>query len=192
MPQFIDIHTHNPRPDVLSPTMVGAHPWDAERGVALPELSAADIIGETGLDFVCDVSREAQEQLFRQHLEAAERLNKPVVLHVVRSFERVMSILNGYTLAGVIFHGFIGSPHQAQRCIERGYYLSFGARSIRSPRTREMIATLPHHWLFIETDDALSPSIEELYVAIAELRKEDVEELKKQLLENYNRLIIKR
>lgn len=192
MLQFIDIHTHNPRPDVLSPTMAGRHPWDAEREAALPDLSGADIIGETGLDFVCDVSREAQERLFRLHLEAAKRLNKPVVLHVVRSFEQVMSILREYNLAGVLFHGFVGSTAQARRCVERGYYLSFGARSLRSPRTREVIATLPHHSLFIETDDALSPTIEELYTAVAELRAEDTEQLKEQLNENYNRLIIKR
>lgn len=192
MPQFIDIHTHNPRPDILSPMTAGTHPWDAGKGLTLPDLTTAQIIGETGLDFACSVSREAQERLFRQHLEVAERLNKPVVLHVVRSFEEVMSILKGYNLAGVLFHGFVGSLHQARRCVERGYYLSFGARSLRSPRTREVIAALPLRSLFIETDDAPSPTIEELYSAIAELRNSSTEQLKEQIEQNYKHLIINR
>ena len=90
---LVDIHTHHPRPDVVSPRMAGIHPWDAERGSALPDFAHCDIIGETGLDYACEVDRLAQERLFRAHLEAAERLQKPVVLHTVRAFEPTIKIL---------------------------------------------------------------------------------------------------
>jgi hypothetical protein len=46
---LVDIHTHHPRADVISPEMAGTHPWDAERGCALPDFAHCDIIGETGL-----------------------------------------------------------------------------------------------------------------------------------------------
>ncbi len=43
MTKYIDIHTHNPRADVLSPTMAGIHPWQAERVTELPDFSQCDI-----------------------------------------------------------------------------------------------------------------------------------------------------
>lgn len=192
MLNYVDIHTHNPRVDVASPHMAGIHPWDAASEVMLPDFSTCDIIGETGLDYACGVDRAKQMVLFEAHLRAAEELGKPIVLHVVRSFEDVMHTLRNHPmLRGVLFHGFIGSAEQAARCLKRGYYLSFGARSLRSPRTCKVIATTPADRLFMETDDTPTPTIEELYATIAELRKEDIVELGKQIEKNYEKLIIR-
>jgi TatD DNase family protein len=188
---YVDIHTHTPRPDVASPTMLGVHPWDAEKGFALPHFEACDIVGETGLDYACEVNRNAQQSLFEAHLEAAVRLEKPVVLHVVRSFEDVMLTLRHYSLQGVVFHGFTGSEQQAKRCIERGYYLSFGHRSLRSPKTRQVIATLPDDKLFCETDDRTQPTIEQIYAEVATLRSTTIDKLKCQILSNYVKLFAK-
>lgn len=188
---YVDIHTHTPRPDVASPTMLGVHPWDAEKGFALPHFEACDIVGETGLDYACEVNRNAQQSLFEAHLKAAVRLKKPVVLHVVRSFEDVMLTLRHYSLQGVVFHGFTGSEQQAKRCIERGYYLSFGHRSLRSPRTRQVIATLPDDKLFCETDDRTQPTIEQIYAEVATLRSTTIDKLKYQILSNYVKLFAK-
>lgn len=188
---YVDIHTHTPRPDVASPTMLGVHPWDAEKGFALPHFEACDIVGETGLDYACEVNRDAQQSLFEAHLRAAEELRKPVVLHIVRSFEEVMLTLRRYRLQGVVFHGFTGSEQQAKRCIERDYYLSFGHRSLRSPKTRQVIATLPIDRLFCETDDSPMPTIEQIYAEVAAIRSITVEELQTQILSNYEKLFAK-
>lgn len=188
MAKLVDIHTHNPRSGVLSPTMAGIHPWDAERNLPMPDFSACDIVGETGLDYAKEVSREAQQGLFIKHLAAAERLEKPVVLHVVKSFEDVMIALKKHRLQGVVFHGFIGSREQAQRAISEGYYLSFGDRSLRSPRTREVIATIPIEKLFCETDDNTEFSIEKIYQEVAALRAISHEELASEIEKNYIRL----
>ena len=188
MAKLVDIHTHNPRSGVLSPTMAGIHPWDAERNLPMPDFSACDIVGETGLDYAKEVSREAQQELFMKHLAAAEKLEKPVVLHVVKSFEDVMLALSKYQLKCVVFHGFIGSREQAQRAISEGYYLSFGDRSLRSPRTREVIATIPIEKLFCETDDNTEFSIEKIYQEVAALRAISHEELASEIEKNYRRL----
>ena len=175
---------------MLSPTMAGIHPWLAENAVELPDFSQCDIIGETGLDYACEVDREAQKRLFREHLEAAIKANKPVVLHAVRAVDDILNILKNYSaLRGVIFHGFIGSWQQAERCIERSYYLSFGARSLGSPKTREVIAKIPQNLLFCETDaEQDKGNIEQVYSEVAELRGVGVEELIKSIEENYNRI----
>ena len=192
MAKLVDIHTHNPRQGVLSPTMAGIHPWDAERNLPMPDFSACDIVGETGLDYAKEVSREAQQELFLRHLTAAEKLTKPVVLHVVKSFEDVMIALKKHRLQGVVFHGFIGNREQAQRAISEGYYLSFGDRSLRSPRTREVIATINPENLFCETDDRDDISIEEIYAEVAKLRGTTLEELASEIEKNYIRLFDKK
>ncbi|MBR5133947.1 MAG: TatD family hydrolase [Alistipes sp.] len=186
---LVDIHTHHPSEDRLSPQMVGIHPWDADKSLTLPDLRPCDIVGETGLDLCCGVSIERQMELFRWHLEQAEKLEKPVVLHAVRSFEQVIKTLGDYTLKGVVFHGFIGSAHQAGEALRRGYYLSFGERSLRSSRTREAIAITPLDRLFAETDDNPELSIETIYDAIAEIKAISCEELAVNIEKNYKTLI---
>lgn len=189
MTKYIDIHTHNPREDVLSPTMAGIHPWQAEIGYELPCLTECDIIGETGLDYACEVDRYRQKELFLKHLAKAQQLGKPVVLHVVRALNDTLSILSEFKgLKGVVFHGFIGSKEQAAECIKRGYYLSFGERSLRSPKTREVIATMPQNLLFCETDDNTSVAIEEIYRSVAEIRGTTPEELLRTIEDNYKNL----
>ena len=185
---LVDIHTHHPRPDVVSPRMAGIHPWDAERGRDLPDFDLCDIIGETGLDYACEVDRLAQERLFRAHLEAAERLQKPVVLHTVRAFEQTIKILAEYNIAGVVFHGFIGSQQQAAEALRRGYYLSFGIRSLRSSKTRQTIAATPLDRLFCETDDDPSLDIAKVYVEVAAIKGVTLAELERYIYENYKRL----
>ena len=185
---LVDIHTHHPRPDVVSPRMAGIHPWDAERGRDLPDFAHCDIIGETGLDYACEVDRLAQERLFRAHLEAAERLQKPVVLHTVRAFEPTIKILAEYNIAGVVFHGFIGSQQQAAEALRRGYYLSFGSRSLRSSKTRQAIAATPLDRLFCETDDDPSLDIASVYAEVAAIKGVTLAELDRYIYENYKRL----
>ena len=185
---LVDIHTHHPRPDVVSPRMAGIHPWDAERGSDLPDFDHCDIIGETGLDYACEVDRLAQERLFRAHLEAAERLQKPVVLHMVRAFEPTIKILAGYNIAGVVFHGFIGSQQQAAEVLRRGYYLSFGIRSLRSSKTRQAIVATPLDRLFCETDDDPSLDIAKVYAEVAAIKGVTLAELERYIYENYKRL----
>ncbi len=185
---LVDIHTHNPRPGVLSPTMAGIHPWDAEMGLLFPDLSSADIIGETGLDYVCGASKEAQQRLFEWHLVEAERLHKPVVIHCVKAFEDVMNILSKHRLTGVVLHGFVGSKEQAMRAIERGYYLSFGRRSLGSPRSCEALRLTPTEQLFCETDDDKTLGIEQIYDEVARHKALTLDELAKQIEINYKRL----
>ena len=122
----IDIHTHNAHTQAQTVDTVGIHPWHALDGdISAIETCAlsAKAIGEIGLDFLCDVPREAQIAIFRAQLALAERLKKPVVLHCVKAFEEVMRVLRDFHLAAVIFHGFIGSVEQAQRAVKQGYYL---------------------------------------------------------------------
>ena len=187
---IVDIHTHNAQTHAQTVEAVGIHPWHTSTG-NLAEVErlapSADVVGEIGLDYACDTPREEQIEIFRAQLALAERLEKPVVLHCVRAFEEAMKVIGEYRLKAVIFHGFIGSVEQAQRAVRQGYYLSFGERTFRSPKSIEALRSTPLSQLFVETDESLTP-IEEIYAKIAELRGIKVEELHLATEENFYKI----
>ena len=191
---YVDIHTHRPTGLHIEPSAAGIHPWEAGSGDidgVLRQLREVQAAGEIGLDFLRGPSREKQEEVLRMQLAAAERLGRPVVLHCVRAFEPMMKILGDYTLRAVIFHGFTGSPEQARRAVQRGYLLSFGLRSLRSPKTVEALRQTPVENIFAETDDDPAP-IEEAYVRIAEVKELTIGELQAALLKNYDQIFDRR
>lgn len=190
MTPYVNIHTHRPTGQLVELKAAGVHPWSAEEADPdhLPALGIGiQAIGEIGLDYARPVDRSRQEKLFRAQLVRAEELRLPVVLHCVRAFEPTMRILEGFTLPAVIFHGFIGSSQQAARATAQGYYLSFGRRSLASPKTREALRSTPPDRIFLETDDE-DADIECIYAHAAEVLETSVENLMIATYENYKRI----
>lgn len=185
---FCNIHTHQLRQGECTILWDGTHPWHAHLGLkSLTDPDSLDAIGEIGLDF-SKGDHEQQQSIFIQELERAQRLRKGVVIHCVRAFEPVMNILKGRDLPFVIFHGFLGSPEQADRAIREGYYLSFGERTMRSPKTQLALRACPKENLFLETDES-EVSIREIYRFAASERMCTIEELRLTVLENLNRIL---
>lgn len=185
---YIDIHTHHPTSRHIEPQAVGIHPWMANKEVFDAIIfDDATAIGEIGLDFACNVDRVIQEDIFRRQLREAETRRLPIILHCVRAFEPMMKILVEYTLRSVIFHGFIGSAQQAKRAIDRGYYLSFGPSSFRSPKSVAALQTLPLNRIFAETDDS-GEEIENIYQTIAQIKGITVEKLQTATMNNYKEI----
>jgi len=189
---FIDIHTHRFTGRGIELRAAGIHPWQAAEAGATERLAPAmfaeaQAVGETGLDFACDVDRNAQERLFRRHLDFAVQLRLPVVIHCVRAFEPTMKILAEYSPAAVVFHGFTGSVQMAERAVAEGYCLSFGIMTPRSPKTVAALRSVPENRLFAETDDS-GAAIEDVYAMIARTRSMDMESLKRTITENYKRI----
>ncbi len=187
---YVNIHTHRPTGRGIELRTVGIHPWDAGRipvASLLPLDETAQAIGEIGLDFARAVPKEAQYAAFRAQLELARQYGLPVVLHCVRAFNETMRELKTRPPRAAIFHGFIGSPEQAQQAIAAGYYLSFGERTFRSPKTIEAMRITPLSRLFFETDESETP-IEEFYQQASQLLGLPKELLIKSTLENYKKL----
>ena len=185
-----DIHTHNAHTQAQTIDTVGIHPWHAlEADISVVEAAVAEVdaVGEIGMDFACDVPKEVQMAIFRAQLTLAERHKNAVVLHCVRAFEEVVKVLSEYRLRAVIFHGFVGSVEQAQRAVAQGFYLSFGERTFRSPKTIEALRFTPLSRIFVETDESTTP-IEEIYARIAELRGISTAELIAATEENFRRI----
>lgn len=143
---------------------VGVHPHSAA-GVSPHYLSrmaglAANrrvlALGEMGLDFYRDLSpRPRQEQIFREQLELAAELNRPVVVHSRDAHNRTLQILREATppRAGIA-HCFSGSLHDLEAFLELGFYISI-AGPVTYPRSRELralIREVPADRLLLETD----------------------------------------
>lgn len=190
MAEYVNIHTHRPAGRGIELRAKGVHPWDAERedtATLGQRLGDAQAVGETGLDFACDVAREAQTVALRAQLRLARERGLPVVLHCVRAFEPLMRELAACEPWAVIFHGFIGSPEQARQALAKGYFLSFGERAFASPKTLAALRETPLSQLFLETDDSPVP-IEEIYARAAEARSVPTEVLQRATLANYERI----
>lgn len=164
---------------------VGIHPHHAGSLNGLEEIRTLAqerkvvAIGEIGLDFHYDVanhhgassnsnvsrsyprddlrspSREMQERNFIAHLDLAEELARPVVIHDRDAHREVLDILKRRKgKPRGMLHCFSGDLELAQQAIDLGYYISFaGPVTFQNARRLQEIArTLPLERIVIETD----------------------------------------
>jgi len=112
-------------------------------------------VGEIGLDFyVKDLDRERQLRLFEAQLVIARDAGLPVILHVRKAHDVVLSLLRRIRPPGGIAHAFNGSLQQAARYLDLGFRLGFGGMLSyeRSRRLRALAHALPREALVLETD----------------------------------------
>jgi TatD DNase family protein len=215
MPQqrYINIHTHHPlskkHEDVFELVnlydqfetanienfySMGLHPWylqDLETQLKVLDHYSRNAnvlaMGECGLDKVCTTDWARQQIAFQSQIELAEKLNKPLIIHCVRAYTEVLSMLRK-TKVPVIFHGFNKNPALAMEIIHQGYYLSFGATLLKdNPTVCEAFAQITPDRFFLETDDA-GINITEVYEAAAYIRKTEEEVIILQLQQNFKKV----
>lgn len=112
-------------------------------------------VGEIGLDFYVDgLGHDRQQQLFEAQLVIAREAGLPVILHVRKSHDRVLSMLKRIKVRGGICHAFNGSLQQASQYGELGFCLGFGGMLTfeRSTRLRKLATALPLELIVLETD----------------------------------------
>jgi len=144
---------------------VGIHPHDANDVTAeavqqlkqLAQRVNVVAIGETGLDFHYNFSQpKEQRRLFAKHLQIAEELKLPVIIHSRQAFEETLEILEQYGrgIEKIVFHCFSGSAEQAKLVLKRGCYISFtGVVTFKNAnKTRDAARAVPLDRLMLETD----------------------------------------
>jgi TatD DNase family protein len=112
-------------------------------------------VGEIGLDYYLDgLDRRRQQALFEAQLEMARNAGLPVILHVRKAHDQVLSTLRRIPVAGGIAHAFNGSVQQAGHYIDLGFKLGFGGMLTfeRSNKLRRLARELPLEALVLETD----------------------------------------
>ncbi len=215
-PNFIDIHTHTTksRDNLIQIVNLdlnqscpeqgcfsyGIHPWalnntdfQAEKALQaleeklkLPQIVA---LGEAGLDKIHKASFERQIELFERQIELSETLQKPMILHDVRSHNEIIALRKKHKAQQPwILHGFSGTEQDIKQLIGQGIYLSVG-ESLRNPERKihKSFKFIDLNYLFLETDMA-EISVEMIYKAAANLLEMDIVSLQKQIFANFARL----
>ena len=215
---FIDFHNHHDRassdlinlqtlhvtPELLAESLpnicsLGLHPWFVEietweiawaNLTDLAKLSQVVAIGECGLDRNIDLSMEVQISIFKKHIELAEVLHKPLIIHCVKAFAELIALKkNTKSSIPWIIHGFHKKAEVFQQLLKHDFYFSFGAAilSDRDP-VSSVVKTAPRGRFLLETDDRSDITIEQIYDRAALLRHVSLEILQTELIETYHQL----
>lgn len=202
---YIDIHTHHSTHDdavtsivnsdasaiASSPASVGIHPWkiterwkedfnEIKSAASKAEVAA---IGECGIDKVkSPASIEVQREVLKAHIDLAEEVKKPLILHCVRGAEEIVSLHKETAPQQAwIIHGFRGKPQLAGQLLREGFFLSYGDKF-----NSESLAATPLDRLFIESDTG-EKDIKEIYATIASAKGTTIERLARAIEENARR-----
>lgn len=143
-------------------------------------------VGEIGLDKLKGPSIDVQENLFIKQIEIAYDKNKPIVIHCVRCWDRLLNIRKRFpeNLKWAV-HGFSGNSELVKQLVSKGFYISFGPSIMRFEEKGNLsIGLVPLNKIFFETDDSIL-SIDSIYQCASGLLKNSVEKLKDITKENF-------
>ena len=160
--KFVDIHTHRVKDydnliqivnlDLEQPCpeqgyfSYGIHPWVLDNPDFQIEKSFASLkerlqspnvlaLGEAGLDKMHKESFKNQIELFERQIELSEALQKPMILHDVKSHNEILALRKKHkTQQPWILHGFNGTEQDIQQLTGQGLYLSVGESLLHSER----------------------------------------------------------
>ncbi len=197
---------------------VGMHPtdntteeFDIEKYKALAMHARVVCVGECGLDYYRDQSEETkvrQEKIFRKHIEIAQAVGKPLMIHArpskgsMDAYMDVLNILEEYKGGGnasalrANFHFFVGDIEVAKRALALGFTMSFDGPITFARDYDEVIRFLPLTSIMAETDAPFAAPIPhrggacepymvtEIVKKIAEIKNLPFERVSAQLLEN--------
>src|SRR3989344_2217244 len=192
---------------------IGLHPSHSEEQefnedyyLELAKNDKVVAIGECGLDYYGIRNKELgiknkQRENFIKHIELAQKINKPLIIHCRDAHDDIISILNSYflihnsKLCGIM-HFFTGTLEQAQRYIDLGFYISFSGVITFTDAYDDIVKNLPLDRILIETDAPYvaptpyrgkrnEPSyVIEVAKKIAEIKEISLEEVAEQTTKN--------
>lgn len=190
---ILDIHSHRIAPypegvinlrDLNSIPMegqlysAGIHPWDTDCEITddtflrlqkLIENPNVVAVGECGVDPGKGGPMFRQLQILKRQIELSERLEKPLVLHCVKSADVILGLKRDLNPSQPwIIHGFRGKPQLAKQLTDKGIYLSFGERF-----NADTVAAMPDNLILAETDESLL-SIEEIIATLNKAAHRDL------------------
>ncbi|MGY6276357.1 TatD family hydrolase [Methylomonas sp. MgM2] len=191
---------------------VGVHPNVTEGReptidelLQLGRLEKVIAIGETGLDYFRSAGDlEWQRRRFRNHIEVAKTLSKPLIIHTREAGHDSLDVLReeGADRVGGIIHCFTEDWDYAKKALELNFYISFsGIVTFKNAQAiKEVARKVPADRFLIETDSPYLAPVPyrgkpnyPTYVChvaehIAELRRCSVEEVAALSRDNFYRL----
>ncbi len=162
-------------------------------------------IGETGLDYYYNKGdRHWQHQRFRNHIQCAVELNKPVIVHTRDAGADTLGILKEEQAerCGGVIHCFTETMEFAEKALEMDFMISFsGIITFQNAGVlREVAKQVPDGNLLIETDSPyLAPApyrgkqnypayVKQVAQKLAEIRETSVEHIAEITRDNFYRV----
>ncbi len=197
---YASVGVHPDYPDVTEPSVE-----ELVRVAQHPKIVA---IGETGLDYYrLTGDLEWQRQRFRNHIQAAIKCSKPLIIHTRSAAEDTIRLMQeeGADKAGGVMHCFTESWEVAQAALDFGFYISFsGIVTFKNAKAlKEVAQKVPLERMLIETDSPyLAPVpfrgktnepgfVKHVAEEIARLRNCDVDTIAQQTTNNFIKLFNK-
>lgn len=162
-------------------------------------------LGEIGLDYYIEKSdKTAQQDLFEKQLQIARKAHLPILLHVRKAHDQVLSTLRAKRFPhGGLVHAFNGSYQQATHYIKLGFGISICGTITydRAKKIRGIATSLPQQVLVLETDapdlplagrrgkNNLPQYLPEVLAVLARLRSEPIEETARYTTANARRIL---
>ena len=114
-------------------------------------------IGETGLDYYYHKGNpDWQQERFRAHIQVANKVNKPVIIHTRDAANDTLDILRGENAekCGGVIHCFTETQEFAEHAMELGFMISIsGIITFKNADAlRKVAKSIPDDKLLIETD----------------------------------------
>lgn len=165
-------------------------------------------VGETGLDYHYSAeTKQTQLQSFVDHIEVANTVNKPLIIHTREAVDDTLNLLSKHYKqeTGAVLHCFTESKEMAMAAIDMGIYISIsGIVTFNSAKSlQKTVKDLPLDKLLIETDSPwLAPvphrgkenqpkHVVDVARFIADLKNISLEELAEASTANFYRLFSK-
>lgn len=176
--------------------------FDSTAYEALARHERVIAIGECGLDYyrVEETTKDVQTKTFIEHIELANKVGKPLMLHIRNAYEDALEVLKAHAKVQGDVHFFAGDWDTAKKFLDIGFTLSFTGVLTFTHDYDEVVKNAPLDMLLSETDAPYITPVpfrgkrnESSYVpyivqAIAGIRGEDEEAVRTQILENARRV----
>lgn len=112
-------------------------------------------IGEIGLDYYWNKeNKEKQKKLFKEQIDIANMLNKPIIIHTRDAWQDTIEILKERKVINQgIFHCCPLNQELIKEALKLGFYISFsGNITFKNAKSKDAVSLVPLNKILIETD----------------------------------------
>lgn len=176
--------------------------FDMEKMRTLAKHPKVLAIGECGLDYYhankenfAEV-KKTQEKIFREHIQLALEVGKPLMIHCRNAYMDAVAILKEYPGIRGNFHFFAGTLEELSVILDLGFFVSYTGVITFAKEYAPLVKATPLDRILSETDcPYVTPvpfrgkrnepiHVREVVKKMASIRGEDEETLRAQILKN--------
>lgn len=147
---------------------IGVHPLEVMKDIKIKDLeneiknanSKLVAIGETGLDYYIDLSKEVQKEYFLRQIELANKYDLPIIIHAREAHSDVLKILTENRVKkGGIMHCYSGTENMVDKFIKLGFYIGIGGTITKSEKMQNVVRRISIDNIVLETDSPVLPPL---------------------------------